>query len=112
MRKFFHVVFALFLILLTVLCSNNPLDSQAGSGTKTGNVKGTLAKADGTPAANQKVYFYPVGSLPGGAPYDTTGGSPKMLLSQLDSTFTDDKGYFCDSLKEGLYNVTEISESY
>lgn len=87
-------LFAFLPLALFGACTNN--NNIVDGGTETGNARGQLVRADGTPAAGAKVFFIPVDHNPSGS---------SKILANLDSVTADNQGYFGATLDSGTYNM-------
>ncbi len=77
-----------------------------GSQAPNSNISGVIYNANGSPAANATVHFYPVSYNP----YTKSLGKTKTLaaaaaVSTLDSTRTDATGHYNVNLDSGSYNL-------
>ncbi len=101
-------LFGLTMALVSMTCTN----PSGGTATETGNVSGIVYNANGSPAANATVHFYPVSYNPytGGLGKTRTLGSVAIAAS-LDSTRTDSKGNYSATLDSGSYNLLASGDS-
>ncbi len=83
-----------------------------GSQAPNSNISGVIYNANGSPAANATVHFYPVSYNP----YTKSLGKTKALaaaaaVSTLDSTRTDATGHYNVNLDSGSYNLLASGDS-
>ena len=99
MRARTTIIGACLLFAGLLFCSK---DNIAGNSSQDGNVRGRLAKADGSPAAGVTIRFFPVDNAP---------RQVAKILAQIDSVTTDSDGNFGIDLDSGTYNMLAATDT-
>jgi len=106
MNRKLHALLSLFSTALLLALQCAAPNGGTGSQLPNSNVSGVIYNANGSPASNATVHFYPVSYNP----YTKSLGKTNALaaattVSSLDSTTTDASGHYNVLLDSGSYNL-------